>query len=352
MGFLDGVESMACSRYKTEDVGSFQQDGNVLTIYDNKVEIYSELLWDDSVDTFTIERSKELAERDIVPIVKIFNNRRERQPVIGPKTNDNLSYGRYELPRGRFTTLQINECNVTLTTTAVENFTIGAYGTEMVPKLELSPNAMLNCPETSGQRMMQIGPEPLQGSTKHSRSCKYIIWTVNSVIEDFLSPEVLSKREELKALNPEMAEFVGLHTLENGLNKAIELLKINKELDVSKLLTVESNHQSTSIIIGCVVLGLSEECYKSRGEMFYEINRWKELAERYNIPYDDNRSDMFDVISEVIIRKHFEGMKFDELTNWNKKFIYELIPVYSFNFTGKTEEECAKEWWFTVMGGL
>ena len=334
---------------KSEDKGVWSQLKNQITIYDEYVEIHSELLWDDSLDEFSIVRCAVLRNADIVPKVIIRNNRKERQPVIGPKTNDNLSYGRYELPRGTFNKFIIDNCDVTLETEAVDNFTIGEYGSEKVPEIELIGDAILNCPETTGKRMMKVGPEPLQGSTKHSRSCQYIIWTASSCAEDFLSDEMKEYRREMDKLNPDMSNFVGLHTLENRMKSALELLRIKSDLDVSKLLIHDYNYRNSGIIMGCIVLGLSEDCCNASNEIFYEILRWKELAERYNIKYNEEKRDAFISTSKAIMKQLFKGRKFDSLTAWEKRVIYELIPVYEFNFSGKSVEECAEEWWNNVM---
>ena len=347
MDFLSGAnEIMMDYSNSLSKVTNLQQDNNfklidnVLTILSENVTIDTELAWDDKLRQFFIKRSEELEKAGVIPVVIIHNNRRGQQPVIGPKTNDGLSFGRYELARGSFDELVIDGCDVTLETKAVENFTIGVYGLEKVPTITLLSNARLTCPETSGTRVMQVGPEALMGSTKHSRPSRYIVIKPGEKPSDYVREEVKVIMKEISSLTGKFDEVVSFKTSERFAMEALQLLKLDNNLDVTFLLNGEYEYQRLCNVAACCYLSLPSECIAD--DIHYEMRRWPLLAERFNIDLSEDSS--FGEISHAIIRKLFSNYTFSSLSPSKVRFIYELIPLYEFSFSGKSDEECAEEW--------
>ena len=90
----------------------------------------------------------------------------DRQPCIGPRTNDNLSYGRWERSVCIFHKLILDNVHV-VCEPFVKNFSIGTYGAEEVPEIVLLNGATIDCPEVKGTRVMTLsGLEGIYGSTK------------------------------------------------------------------------------------------------------------------------------------------------------------------------------------------
>lgn len=352
MDFLSGAnEIMMDYSNSLSKVTNLQQDNNfklidnVLTILSENVTIDTELAWEDKLRQFFIKRSEELEKAGVIPVVIIQNNRRGQQPVIGPKTNDGLSFGRYELARGSFDELVIDGCDVTLETTAVENFTIGVYGLEKVPTITLLNNARLTCPETLGTRVMQIGPEALMGSTKHSRPSKYIVIKPGEKPSDYIREEVKVIMKDISAITDKFDDVVSCKTSERFAMEALTLLNFNNDLDVTFLLNGEYEYQRLCNVAACCFLSLPDECITD--DIHYEIKRWPILAERFGI--DVSKNDSFGSISHSIIKKIFNSQKFSSLTPCEVRFVYELIPLYEFSFSGKSDEECAEEWFYATF---
>lgn len=98
-----------------------------------------------------------------------------QNPCIGPKTDDNLSYGRWSPAQGSLNEIILDNIHVTCKSD-VHNFTIGSYGKESVPKITLLNGATLDCPEMNGTRVMvKSGAEGLQGSTKREKPAEYVM---------------------------------------------------------------------------------------------------------------------------------------------------------------------------------
>ena len=95
--------------------------------------------------------------------------------TIGIRTHDGMSYGRWCPGTGELVKIVIDGVRVRLES-GVPNFTIGSYGTELVPEIELLNGATLDCPEMEGNKIMkQSGAEGLYGSTKRSNPAVYEI---------------------------------------------------------------------------------------------------------------------------------------------------------------------------------
>lgn len=98
----------------------------------------------------------------------------DRQACIGTATHDGMSYGRWEPGRDKpLETLTIDGVHV-ICKSKIPNFSIGSYGTNQMPKINLVNGGTLDCPENNGVRsMIQSGKENLCGSTKRSEPAIY-----------------------------------------------------------------------------------------------------------------------------------------------------------------------------------
>lgn len=257
------------------------------------------------------------------------------QPAIGVKTSTGLSFGRYQVGYGILNLIVLDNVDVTIEN-SVENFSLGTYGIEEYPRVELLNNAKLSCPETNGTRFMKVGPEYVAGSTKHSRPCTYVIVKDLTDTEGFISDEVKQLRKQICEINSKYYGSVNMYTTVKGAEKALELLKLNPSLDISLLLYNDCNYIKET----CCVLGLPEYIYKKE-EFTFEMTRWPYIhkVEQCTCDVED-----WEGISKEVINKKF-NKPFEELTPFEVRYVYEMIPTYSFNFSGKTNEEAAKEWY-------
>lgn len=98
-----------------------------------------------------------------------------RQPCIGPKTNNHLSYDRWEVNDwgSDIESLTIDGCTV-ICQSKVPNFAIGTYGRDKTPLIVPVNGGSIECPEATGMRVRTYMPY-VQGSTKLSVDCEYTI---------------------------------------------------------------------------------------------------------------------------------------------------------------------------------
>lgn len=257
------------------------------------------------------------------------------QPAIGVKTDTRLSYGRYQIGYGVLNLIILDNVNVTIEN-SVDGFSLGTYGIEECPQIELLNNSKLNCPEMNGTRFMKVGPEYVAGSTKHSRPCEYVIVKDVTDTESLISDEVKQLREQIGEINKKYYNSVNMYTTVKGATAALELLKLNPSLNVSMLLYGDSNYITET----CCVLGLPEYIYK-RDEFTFEMTRWPYIHKTEKCTCN---VEVWEDISKEIINKKF-NKPFEELTPFEVRYVYEMIPTYAFNFSGKTMEEAAREWY-------
>lgn len=98
------------------------------------------------------------------------------QPCIGSETNDSMSYGRWSPSSDEpLNSITIDGVHV-ICESAVPNFSLGVYGTIQLPEIHYLNGGTLECPETTGERLLiRSGAEDLYGSTKRSELAKYVI---------------------------------------------------------------------------------------------------------------------------------------------------------------------------------
>ena len=98
----------------------------------------------------------------------------KREPAIGIKTHDGMSYGRWCPGSGKkLERIILDNVHVKLQT-EVPNFSIGAYGLDYVPEVVLLNGATIEYPENGFTRvMLKSGAEDLYGSTKREAPAIY-----------------------------------------------------------------------------------------------------------------------------------------------------------------------------------
>lgn len=95
----------------------------------------------------------------------ILRNTAHRQPCIGPKTYDNMSYGRWEYAGPSNLVITIDGVKV-ICESPVEAFTLGSYGEVNPPKVIFKNGGCLEAPETRGNRVLVESFTKPDASTK------------------------------------------------------------------------------------------------------------------------------------------------------------------------------------------
>ena len=322
---------------------SYKDEGDLWELTSGNLYIYGDCIIEGKCPIKVLEHQLVICKgRNVEGTPKVVIRATEKhQPCIGHPTNTNLSYGRYEINSNSLDKIVVDGCDVYLES-KTENFTIGTFGKQEVPEVEVWSGSF-NCPEMFGTRVMKVTPEPLQGSTKHSRYAEYVIIGKGKTEQDYLSDEVLELKKEIFEINPKQTEYIKLITSVKNIKTALELLRINNKLDCYFLLSGKFEHVQTHILKTCCVLNLYNDCCVS-SEMQHEINKWECLGVRNNLPKGVGLKEL----SKLIIEKISNGRRYDELTDFEKVMVYELIPIYLFDYADKSDDECAREWWSSL----
>lgn len=287
-------------------------------------------------------------------IIKSNNNSRltleagSQQPCIGLPTYTGMSYGRWSPASIKCSLKKIIVDNVRLVLKSkVSNFSVGAYNYEEYPEVILINGATIEgCPEVDGKRLLTHKAKAPEGSTKISDTPEYIIVKdgVQLSSDELLAPQVKLYKELLTRVDSKYAELVSVYSNPDLLREAVNLTKMKPDLDVSLLLSDSRNFKRNCIAVGTVVLGM-KEAYADMPEITYEIEKVQFLKDKYS-ELLDNTIDGAELQLADIARKIYQNKDFNTLSDWDKKYIYEMIPSYQFDFDNyATEEENAKRFY-------
>lgn len=99
----------------------------------------------------------------------------EYQPCIGVRTNSGLSYGRWQIASYmKCKQICISGLHV-ICEPSEKDFSIGRFGTNDLPEIQIWNNGKLDCPEIKGNRVLEKEALPPSGSTKISGKPVYRI---------------------------------------------------------------------------------------------------------------------------------------------------------------------------------
>ena len=263
------------------------------------------------------------------------------QPLIGPQTHDNMSYGRWSLVSMSRVLLNITLENVAVVISSNASFTIGSYGYQTIPEIHCDDNSYLDCPEKYGYRHLVEAPVAPEGSTKIEGYCRYVISKDKEGKDIPLSTEAQQLVNEIRVLRPDVASKVTAFNPMRNLKAIRELLDLNREINVDLLLepTTYSNIASVQC---CCVLGVPKELYRTT-EIMWMVNKCTYIL--IDAGYTREQIDSMKGYSECIakIARSKFGTDITKLSEFEKRYIYEMIPEYEFYFSGKSKDECVRE---------
>lgn len=99
----------------------------------------------------------------------------EMQPCIGPVTYTGMSFGRWSITNDKVLKKIIIDGVYIRVSPKNPVFSIGTYGLEQVPEIELRNGGYIECPEIAGERVLLAKVAPPPGSTKISKLPEYYI---------------------------------------------------------------------------------------------------------------------------------------------------------------------------------
>ena len=232
-----------------------------------------------------VSRQSEITIRSKDKKVCLTLNGDSQQPCIGLSTHTGMSYGRWS-DKGESILEEIILDNIDLVMNSkVPNFSIGSYNNKNYPKITLINDAtIVGCPEIEGERILAVKAFPPNGSTKIYDNPKYVIKKPGSSDEDLLSGELKDLRDEISRYDSKYYSLIKVDTIDKNVKAAIELLKLNKDLDVTKLL--ENKNSSINYIIECaIIIGCTDII--SNVEFTFESNKTEYLINKYKKYYDE-----------------------------------------------------------------
>lgn len=261
-----------------------------------------------------------------------------RQPCIGPESGVNLSYGRWHMASHDLEHITVDNVKVVCEHNKYNTFNIGKYGGSSVPAVIHKNGGDLICPELLHVRLLVRDVTYHAGSTKLDDDPVYILTDGDSADLCTVPDDVKEYYEEIKKLSSKMALHVSVFTSPKGARYAAELLKLNPDCNVELLLTKEGAVNVTTAASACV-LGLHNKYTPI--EFKWSVAKLDHFMDMYYNNPDRARPSLMPYMSGIA--HHLFGDNFDALTPWQIRYIYELIPEYEFNFSGKSNEQCARE---------
>lgn len=254
-----------------------------------------------------------------------------QQPCIGVLTNVGMSYGRWSpSPYQTCDKIIIRGVKV-ICEPAVEAFSLGTYGDSKnkVPEIICVDGGEFIGPETEGERLIVRQASAPEGSTKISDSMVYAIKKPGMTDEDLISNEAKQERENLP---DKYKPLVSYKTPIRNIIRAVELLKMNNELDISPLLIKDDI--PLMILTTCVILnanGKAKVKLSSLGrEFFFEIQKgeWSKQFINESVFYPDETVSATHV--EAAIIKWVQDNIIE--SDFRNEFMYEMIGTYSHQF--------------------
>lgn len=263
------------------------------------------------------------------------------QPLIGPQTYDNMSYGRWTptSPHLQLMVIKVKGVDVTLCSNA--DFTVGAYGYEKVPTIMEFDGGRLDCPEKKGFRHLVERPEAPEGSTKIEGYCKYVISDKEDGSDIELSEEAAELVSAIRIIRPDVADEVTVFTPVRNLRSIKKLLELEPQINVELLLQKRAFTNVASAEC-CCILGVPAEDYRTTEIMWMETKCTFLLKKAGYSEQEIKDIRGFSIPLAKYARQRF-GEDPTKLTPFQVRYIYEMIPEYEFYFSGKTKEECAAE---------
>jgi len=255
-----------------------------------------------------------------------LNCKENQQPCIGSLTHTGMSFGRWSPIPCSLQTIYIRG-NVTVKCNSLEeNFSIGAYGYEEYPEIDLGKRASIICPEATGRRMPRYLPEPPSGSTKISESASYIIVDDISKLddEDLIPDEIKKIRDDFPEKYRHLFKY---NTPYRRASKAAKLYDMyGDDIDIEPILRCKDSAVGTA----AAILHIDAKDVKNMNEAQFELlTRKCDVLKNYivdNIYSED----------EIIVKLFYTVILFIitncYLTPYVIRFCYEMIPAYCFCF--------------------
>ena len=265
-----------------------------------------------------------------------------QQPCIGVPTHTGMSGGRWCASyRCSLKEIVVDGINLVLES-KVPNFSIGTYNSNEYPKITcINGGTITGCPEAEGEGVQPVVANTPMGSTKISGHPEYIIRKEGQTDEDLLSDELRSLREDLDKLNPKWHDSVTVTTNKKHLKRAIEILALNKDADISLFFT---SKVETYIVSCCVTLNsaLGFNLEPKSDEFMFEILKADEVTKLIEDKYyhDGLRGDRQEALAGWLIGNLYPD--YDKCSDWEKLVIYELIPSYAWTYEGSNEDNARK----------
>lgn len=246
----------------------------------------------------------------------------DQQPCIGPKTNTGMSYGRWSRSGKCPTEIIIDGVEVTCES-KVENFTIGRYGDNDMPKITLSNNGKLICPETTGKRVMTKNPQPPESSTKISDEAGYAIVSDDDTPLSIMSDSAREILAEICEYDARYEQKISYSTSEKALKNALKILSIYPEADVS--LFISGRFDNKDMMLRTVAfLRLDETDIDLSNELSFECSKINVLCNTL-AGIDASIENVYNIIYYIYTNAVL-GEKEEEI-------LYEMIPTYVHTFT-------------------
>ena len=246
----------------------------------------------------------------------------DQQPCIGPKTNTGMSYGRWSRSGRCPDEIVIDGVEVTCES-KVDNFTIGRYGDNDIPKITLLNNGKLICPETTGKRVITKSPEAPDGSTKISGDARYVIISDDDSPLSIMPDSAKELLTEICKYDARYKQKISYTTSEKALKSALKILSVYPEADVSLLISGRFDNKDM-MLRTVAFLRLDEADINLSNEFSFECSKINVLCNTL-AGIDASVENVYNIIYYIYT--------YAVLGEKEEEILYEMIPTYDHTFT-------------------
>lgn len=265
------------------------------------------------------------------------------QPCIGPTTSTNLSFGRFSLSGAEYNKLIIDNVNVIcLPNEANPDFALGTYGKQYVPEIQLLRDGSIQCPETTGTRIMINNIQHYAGSTKLTGEAVYKCVKPGEDMRYYMTDVQKEYTAKIYDKNPDIANMLTPMVSELAMKSILDVMQFTDIRDINAWISPNNPNSGTFYMLmrTCELTGM-EYFYARRAEFLFEVKKADFIQETYFGKYKElpeSEAETMDIpkASSIVMRYIIDSMAWKEHAY---EIAYELIPTYFWTFTKKPHKE-------------
>lgn len=274
---------------------------------------------------------------DPTKMVKVtLKSQKETQPCIGHETNDDMSFGRWSRNGYDLDEIILDNVDLICIGYCEKPFTLGSYGSNLVPRISIMRDSKIYCPETVGERVITKWATAPEGSTKISERMEYLIIPPGKDRYSLISEDCKKVIDEIAKYRKDIYQRADCSHEKYILENLLYCVKCDDSIDFDYWLKKRGNDTYWMTLKTCAVLTMPLE-FAGSVEFLFECKKVEWLRKQYTSIPDDMECSAGEFCAAII--QDFINKNTDYTTGvaddmaWD--YLYEMIPTYFHTFEPK-----------------